>query len=98
MSMLATIAILVGAVLGLRFRVLILVPAIGLAALAILVTGIAHSEGLSSIALSVAIASVALQGGYVGGITSRHAVVMARTSRVRKAWPQPHPPVSGSAR
>ena len=54
-------------VLGQRFKVLILLPAIGLAIIAATGAGIAHGDHLGSIVLSVIAVTVALQIGYLIG-------------------------------
>jgi hypothetical protein len=77
MTMLATTAILIGALLGQRFRVLILVPAIVIASAAILAFGMAHNNNLWSILLVTALTITALQLGYLGGTVIRFAITGA---------------------
>jgi len=61
------IGILVGAVLGLRFQVFVLVP-VSCGALAIVVVeGIARGDGLVQLALALAGTAIALQVGYALG-------------------------------
>ncbi|MGV7217071.1 hypothetical protein [Bradyrhizobium sp. UFLA05-112] len=73
---------LVGAVLGQRFRVLVLLPltlAIGLIAIPIgMIAQIAFLEGLKDFALC----ATALQGGYLFGSLARFWLAAARASRV----------------
>ena len=65
---LVTMAALIGAILGLRFKVLILVPAaFVISSVAIFGTGLAHSDNPSSILLTVFLAITALQMGYMAG-------------------------------
>jgi hypothetical protein len=71
MTMFAMTAALVGAMLGLRFKVLILVPAIIIGSAAAFGFGIAHSSSLWSILLAIAVTSTALQMGYLGGTVIR---------------------------
>ena len=68
MVMLLLLSFLIGAVLGMRFKVLVLVPAIaGTLPIAVAVE-ISHQQGLASIIL-VSAATVALvQIGYLAGI------------------------------
>lgn len=80
--MLTLLSVLVGAVLGLRFRVLVLLPAVGCIILATPFLGPDLAHG----ALAALFAVVGLQMGYLGGIVTRHAMVVARASRIR-----PHP-------
>ena len=64
---LVTMAALIGAILGLRFKVLILVPAFVISSVAIFGTGIAHSDNPRSMLLTVFLAITALQLGYMAG-------------------------------
>ena len=79
--MLILLAVLVGAVLGLRFRVLVLVPALGCAILASLF----FSHDLAHGALTTLFAVIGMQMGYLGGIVTRHVLVLVRAGRI---WPQ----------
>jgi hypothetical protein len=67
MAAIASICFLVGVMLGLRFKVLILVPAIGFSALGIVANGIVIGESLWRLALVAVVAVTAIQLGYVGG-------------------------------
>ena len=58
---------LIGAILGLRYKVLILIPAFVLSSVAIFGTGMARSDNPSSILLTVFLAITALQMGYIAG-------------------------------
>ena len=75
MLMLASIAIVIGATLGLRFKVWILLPAITLAALAILANSIAYASAILTVIAMMVYAIVGLQIGYVfGGVVLRAIV------------------------
>jgi hypothetical protein len=54
-----------GAVLGLRFNFLALVPAICAGFVVAAVSGIAHGDGVWSIAGTMVVLTVALQAGYL---------------------------------
>lgn len=54
--------------LGLRFKVLVLVPAIALATILALIIGLARGDGFGSIVLAMVIVGIALQLGYFVGI------------------------------
>ena len=95
MLMLAIISILIGATLGLRFEVLVLLPAIIFAGFAILVGGLAYSSSFSSIVAAWAIAIAGLQLGYLGG--SMILCFATPSPRSGRAWPRP-PAMSGPAR
>ena len=94
MTMLAMTAMLIGAMLGMRFKVFILVPAIVTGSAAILGIGTAYNNSLWSILLSMVLAITALQMGYLGGAIIRFVSAVARV--VRKDPPgiitaaQPH--------
>lgn len=64
---LAISAVLVGALLGLRFQVLVLVPAIAIVALLAHRIGLAHHSSVEFTLFAVASAIAALQLGYLGG-------------------------------
>lgn len=70
---LAMLCICIGAVLGARFKILILVPAIGLGCAAVLAAGIARGDGAMAILVAVVVASSGLQIGYLCGVLMQHA-------------------------
>ena len=65
---LAIIGVFVGIALGLRFKVLVLVPAIASAIIFVAIAGLARGDGFGSIFLAMVIVGVALQLGYLVGI------------------------------
>ena len=67
MLTLAIVAILGGAVLGLRYRVFILLPAVMLVLVVVIGVGVARGAGSGRIALDILVALTALQLGYAGG-------------------------------
>src|ERR1700686_1904028 len=69
------ISILIGAALGLRFSVLILLPTIVLATLITAAIGIAHGDQIWSVALAMVLVATALQISYLAGTITRAAVV-----------------------
>jgi hypothetical protein len=73
---LAVIGAVAGIVLGLRYKVLILVPAIMFAAIAATIVGVAHAERFWSIALMTVELITAIQLGYLAG-TVTHAAIAA---------------------
>ena len=68
---LAIISVLVGIALGLRYKVLILVPAVTVAMLLAIIIGIAHADRFWSIILAMVILGTAVQFGYLAGIVMR---------------------------
>jgi len=71
---LAIISVLAGIALGLRFKVLILVPAVILAMIFAIIIGVARADTFWSIVLAMAILGAAVQFGYMAGIMLRAAV------------------------
>jgi hypothetical protein len=84
MSTLFVLAALLGAVLGMRFKVLILIPAIGFALIVIIVDGIARGTNVYGILIAGIVASACLQIGYIFSIVTRYCIVSARAGRLRK--------------
>jgi hypothetical protein len=62
------ISILVGAGLGWRFKVLVLLPAIVVGVLVVMASGIAYPGALSSFILSIVLVATGLQIGYLAGV------------------------------
>jgi hypothetical protein len=77
-KMLIILACLAGFLLGLRFRVSILLPAILAGAAAYLIASAGRNPG--AIILAIVISSVSIQAGYMIGLTSRDlfAQILAR--------------------
>ena len=63
------ILFLIGATLSVRFNVVILFPAIGLAVLGTAV-GIAHGDSVGAVMLTIASEAAALQIGYLSGVVT----------------------------
>jgi|HubBroStandDraft_6_1064221.scaffolds.fasta_scaffold359550_1 hypothetical protein len=70
---------LVGALLGMRFRVLILVPSIVIGLAAGAVAGIAGHEGAGMTVMTMLAVATALQLGYLCGTMTRHVVAASHT-------------------
>jgi hypothetical protein len=68
---LAVISAVAGAVLGLRYKVLILVPAVMFAVMFAVIVGIARAESVLSVVLLTAAVGAAVQIGYLAGIVMR---------------------------
>lgn len=79
MTMLAIVTILVGAVLGLRFKFLILLPITGVFVAAIVAEAVARSDSAGHVALAAVLVMVGLQVGYLAGVATRCLMVLART-------------------
>ena len=78
MMMLAMTAMCIGTLLGLRFKVFILVPAIIIGSAAALGIWIAHSISLWSALLAMVMAMTTLQMGYLSGTIIRFVIARAR--------------------
>ena len=92
--LIATI-MLIGAMLGLRFKIYVLVPATSLSVLAIFSAGIAHSDGYWSILLTATFAMAALQIGYLAGsAVIGFVVARSKLSLWRKVSRTRHSPIS----
>jgi hypothetical protein len=79
-------------VLGLRLRVLILVPAIGFSVLGVTANGIAMGETLGRLALVAVVAATAIQLGYVGGTVAQLFFRSASASLRSSAHKRRHVP------
>lgn len=85
MSMLILLVFLTGAVLGMRFKVIILVPAATIALFAIFAAGVALGHTMTAVGLTALLALVCLQIGYLGGLLTRYSVTMVRAAPLRAA-------------
>jgi hypothetical protein len=65
------ISVLAGIVLGLRYKVVILVPAVTLAIIFAMIVGIARADHFGSILWTMVIFGTGVQLGYLTGITIR---------------------------
>ncbi|MHC4044528.1 hypothetical protein [Bradyrhizobium sp. 23AC] len=73
---------LVGAVLGQRFRVLVLLPLTFAMVLAAIPVGLVLDLTLLESLKGVALTAIALQGGYLFGSAARFGLAAARAARV----------------
>ena len=71
---LALPAFLAGIALGLRYKVVILIPAVALVMLFAMIVGIARGDRFLSVILAIAIPGVAIQIGYLAGAHIRTTV------------------------
>ena len=92
MIMVLLVCLLAGAVLGQRFKVFILFPAMVPALFFALVVAAMHGATVWGLVATALIAAASLQIGYLGGIGVRHLAVAERANRVRFRKPA----VSGS--
>jgi len=85
MSILTLLLFFTGAVLGMRFKVLVLVSAIGFASIIVFAAEIIRGESLRVTLVTVMLTLIALQIGYLGSILARYAVWSLRASLQSKA-------------
>jgi hypothetical protein len=83
MALLVGMSFLLGALLGIKFRVLILIPALGAILLTVVAIGIAHVDAVWAILITLAAAVSSLQIGYLGGAIMQYAVALPTTDRRR---------------
>jgi hypothetical protein len=79
MPTLVILSFLLGAVLGMRFKVLILLPVTASAVVFDTVSGIANGAYASTVFIAVVLTAICLQFGYFCGIMTRYSMVPART-------------------
>jgi hypothetical protein len=82
MAVLAVLSFLLGAMLG-RYKVLVLVPTIVVGAALAIAVGIARADDVWLIGLTVTLASVCLQFGYLCGAVIVSLIVYSRATRIR---------------
>ncbi len=75
------IHVLAGAALGLRFKVVILVPALALTMLFAAMVGVTRGDQFWSIALATILLGTAIQVGYLAGILIRAKIASVRARR-----------------
>jgi hypothetical protein len=91
MAIIVLLVFLLGAVLGMRFKVLILIPVIAFALISIVAGGIGSGDSFWAALTAAVLASVCLQIGYLGGTVTRHTMALARAQRLRKTSRQVEP-------
>jgi NADH:ubiquinone oxidoreductase subunit 6 (subunit J) len=70
----AAIGVVVGIVLGLRYKVLVLVPAVMFAMISAIMIGVTHADRFWSIVLMAVELIAAVQLGYLAGTVTRTAI------------------------
>jgi hypothetical protein len=78
---LAIIGVVVGVVLGLRYKILILVPALPFAMILAIAVGVGRADTFWSIVLTAVALVIAVQLGYLAGILIHAAIAAIRPSR-----------------
>jgi hypothetical protein len=82
MMTLMQICLLLGAVLGQRFKVLVLIPGMAVVLPLVAAVGIVRADPYGKIAIAVMVSALSLQLGYLAGIALRHLLVLLRASQI----------------
>jgi hypothetical protein len=77
MALLSIVCFLIGALLGLRFRVLVLVPATAICIFLVLLVKLSSGAGAGWSVIDAVIAAALLQVGYLGGVATSFFVAEA---------------------
>ena len=85
MGSLALTSLVIGAAIGLRFRVFALFPLILLNFLAIPLWGLTHDWTIGTTVLMAVVSATCLQFGYLGGTLPRFVIIAARLAREETA-------------
>jgi hypothetical protein len=93
MAILAIIGFLVGTALGLRFRVLALIPVIGFAWVVVAAITIAHGDGVWRAGGAMAVVAVSIQLGYLGATALRAMRREAGRRPIAKVQSRRHEPM-----
>lgn len=78
MIMIMLASSLVGAVLGIRFRIHVMAPAVLLGLITIAIIAVVEGAAISSALATMAVYVVAMQLGYLGGLFARFCMAAAR--------------------
>ena len=84
MTIFAILCFLLGAVLGQRFKVLILGPGIAFGAVVVIALGIGRAEDVWEIVLTVILVSASLQFGYLSGTLINSLTIAERATQIIK--------------
>jgi len=77
----------IGSALGLRFRVLVLVPVILLGLIVYTACGLAQGTSVWSIMLTSIVGATCLQFGYLAGALAKSVILAARTGGTKSSQP-----------
>lgn len=91
------IALMTGMILGMRFKFLVLVPGMIVAAFVLAALGVAHGDSVGTVAIAIIKVSISLQVGYLLGLAGKRGAVIMRAARMRKAAPRTRSAVSRHA-
>ena len=83
MVMIALCSSLIGAVLGIRFRVQVLFPAAIFSLVTVAAVAAFKGSAVSSAILAVIVSLISLQIGYLGGLFTRFCMAASRVASIR---------------
>jgi hypothetical protein len=91
LAIIALLSFSIGALLALRWSVLVLVPAIGAALMIVVSIGVARGEGAGALALDMTVTVSCMEAGYIGrlvvyALVDAARVAIAATAQMRLAW------------
>jgi hypothetical protein len=81
---LALIGAAAGAVLGLRYKVMVLVPAVMFSMLFAVIVGVARGDGFGTVVLMTVALPAAVQVGYLAGVAMRAVAESVRAFLIRE--------------
>jgi hypothetical protein len=81
---LITLPLLAGAIFGMRYKILILVPAVGSVLVIVFAGGLARGDSVAATMLATMLASACLQIGYLCGALMRQTVFKPGATALRK--------------
>jgi hypothetical protein len=81
MMTLMLICLLLGAVLGQRFKFLVLIPGMGVMLPLVAAAGVVRADPFGQIVFAMIAAAIGLQVGYLAGIGIRYLMVLSRATQ-----------------
>lgn len=96
MMLMIILSTVIGGVLGIRFKILALVPAFLIAIALSAATTFARNGNVWSALIAIALTVTGLQVGFLVGIATQHVIAAARALHSRAAADRPRGAVSGS--
>jgi hypothetical protein len=85
MAIFAILCFLLGAVLGQRFKVLILGPSIAFGAVVAIAVGVGRAEDVWGIVLTVILVSTSLEIGYLSGTIINSLMIAERATQIERS-------------
>jgi hypothetical protein len=80
LGIIALLSFLIGALLALRWSVLVLFPAIGAALVLVVLLGVARGEGAGSLAIDLLVTMTCMEAGYIARLVAYALVDVARVA------------------